>query len=72
MNRATLIDSKDRNNKIFNMVRSINEVKTLVKHISYCCKYNAIVLHAIKIKNEIMINVNVSVKIIIHAKKIIY
>ena len=47
------------------MITKINEAKTLVKYIS-----NSIVQHVIKIKN-VMINVNVSVKIIVHAKKII-
>ena len=31
-------ETKKRNNKVFNRITSINEAKTLVKHISCDCK----------------------------------
>lgn len=52
---------------------SINEVKTLVKDIScWCkCKFDLMEQHISWIKNGIMISVNLSVKSIVHPKKII-
>ena len=53
------------------MITRMYGVKILVKHISCDCKSKLIVHYAIQIKDGIMINVNVSVKSIIRAKKII-
>ena len=50
------------------MIIKINENKTLVKHISCGCKCEVIVIQVI---NGITINVNVSLKSIVRAKKII-
>ena len=54
------------NVKVFKMAPGINEAKRLVRHIScnFKCK------HAIEIKNGIMINVNVSVKVLYEQKKL--
>ena len=50
------------------MITKINENKTLLKHISCSCKCELIV---IQVRNGITINVNVIVKSIVRAKKII-
>ena len=55
--------------KVFNMIKSKNEVKTLVKHI--IVNANSIVQHVIQTKNGIRKHVNMNVKIIIRAKQII-
>ena len=58
--------TKDINGKAFNMIANKNEAKTMTEHISCdCkCKFNS------TIRNRIMKHVNVSVKIIVHEKKI--
>ena len=63
--------TKGKNLKVFNMITRINEAKTMIKIHYVIANANLIVQHAIQIKNGIMINVNVSVKRIIHSKKII-
>ena len=57
--------------KGFNMITNENEAKTMTKHISCdCkCKFNSATCK-IQINNGIMKHFNVSVKIIVHAKKI--
>ena len=64
-------ETKDINVKVFNMITNKNEAKTMTKHISCNCKCKFNSQHVIQIKNEIKKHVNVSVKIIVHAKKII-
>ena len=57
--------------KGFNMITNEKEAKTMAKHIS-CdskCKFNSTTCK-IQMKNGIIKHVNVSVKIIVHAKKI--
>ena len=58
--------TKDLNLSVFNMITGINELKTLTKYIAYkfLCKF--------QIKSGITINVDVSVKNIIHVKKTIF
>ena len=54
------------------MIRNKNEAKTTGKHISYMTvNANSIVQHVIQIKNRIIKHVNVNVKIVASAKKII-
>ena len=60
--------TKDVNVQVFSMITSRNEVKAMVKHISLTENANSIVQHVNQIKNEIIIGVSVSVKIIISAK----
>ena len=53
------------------MITNKNEAKTMTKHIS-CdskCKFNSTI--CIQIENGIIKHVNVNVKIIVHAKKVI-
>ena len=58
--------TKNANVKITNIIKNRNEAKILVKHIS--CDLT--VKRVIQIKNGIMLNANVGVKIIIRAKVI--
>ena len=60
----------DINVKAFNMITK-NEAKKLQNIFYVIVNANSTVQHVIQIKNKIMKHVNVSVKIIIHAKKII-
>ena len=66
LSKKICVQSKTKlvNVKVFNMITRINEVKTMVKHIS-CNTTNAIsmVQHVIQIKNGIMINFNVSIRV---------
>ena len=62
--------TKDVNGKVFNIITRVNEAKTLVKHISCDCKRKFKVC-LIQLRNRIMINLNVNVKIIVSVKKII-
>ena len=60
---------KDVNIKVFNMIKIINEAKTLVKHI-FCdwkYKFNSTKFNSNQ-KFDIVINVNASVKSIVRAK----
>ena len=57
--------------KVFNMIANKNEAKTMTKIFHVNVNANLIVQHVIQIKNGIIKHVNVNVKIIISAKKII-
>ena len=59
--------TKDINIKAFNMMTYINEAKTMITFVSA----NSIVQFAIQIKNGLTKLVNVNLKVIVHAKKII-
>ena len=63
--------TKDINIKLFNMITKINEDKTLIKHISCDWKSKLPSTTCNEIKNGMMKHINVSVKIIVRAKKII-
>ena len=65
-------ETKDINVKAFNMITNKNEAKAMAEHIcSDCkCKFNSTVC-IIQIKNRILKHVNVNIKIIVRAKKII-
>ena len=59
--------------KALNMITNKNEAKAMTEHIS--CDLNAnsiIVQHVYQSKNGVMKHVNVNVKIIVSAKKIIF
>ena len=62
--------TKDVNVKVFNMITRINEAKTLVKHVYVIVNANSIVQLVIQIKNGIIVNVNMSWKNILCAKKV--
>ena len=62
--------TKDVNVKVFNMITNRNEAKTIIKHLMWLQMQVQLQL-AIQIKNAVRKHVNVSVKIILHAKKII-
>ena len=62
-------ETKDVDVRLFNMITKINETKTSVEHISCDCKCKFNITS--QIKNGIMKDVNVSVKIIVLAKNII-
>ena len=66
------IETEDLNLGEFNMIKGINESKTLTKHISCeCkCKYDMTEQIVIQINDGIMINANVSVKKLMYLKKI--
>ena len=64
------IKTKIINVKVINMLK-INEAKILIKHISCDLKYKCNSTACISIKYAITKNINVTVKIIISAKKII-
>ena len=66
-----VFETQKTNVKAFNMITNKNEAKTMTKHISCDCKCNPIVQHVIQIKNGIIKHVNVNVKVIVSAKKII-
>ena len=55
--------AKDINVKAFNIIKNKKEAKIKTKHISCNCKC--------KFNSTIMKHVNVNIKIIVHAKKII-
>ena len=57
--------------KVFNMIANKNEAKTMTKIFHVNVNANLIVQHVIQIKNGIIKHVNVNVKIIISAKRII-
>ena len=63
-------ETKDINVKAFNMITNKNEAKTMTKHI-FIVNANSIVRHVIGNKNEIIKHVNMNVKIMLSAKKII-
>ena len=66
-------ETKYINVKAFNMITNRSQAETIAKYISCgCkCKFNtSIPLHIIQIKNGIMKDVNASVKIIVHAKRL--
>ena len=64
-------ETKDINVKTFNMITKKNEAKTITNIFHVIVNANSLVQHVVQIKNGIMKHVNVSVKIIAHAKKII-
>ena len=57
--------------KVFNMLTNKNEARTTTKHISFDCKCKFSSATLIQIKNGIMKDVNVNIKNIVSAKKII-
>ena len=63
--------TKDINVKTFNMTTHTNEAKAMTEHISCDCKCKLDVQYVIQTKNGIIKHVNMNVKIIVHAKKII-
>ena len=67
---CVLIETKDINVKVFNIITKINEVKTLVNLFHVNLNANLTVQLVIQNKNWIVINVNVGVKSIVHAKNI--
>ena len=64
-------ETKDMNVKAFNMITNKNEAKTMENIFHVIVNVNSIVQHVIQIKNGITKHVNVNIKIIIKAKKII-
>ena len=64
-----LIETKDVNVELFNIITRIDEAKTLAKHIlyDYTCKFDSATCNS----NQKWNNVNMSVKIIARTKKII-
>ena len=62
---------KDINLSMFNMITGINESKTFTKYIPCTCKCKLVKENVIQINGGITINVDVSVKNIIYARKII-
>ena len=63
-----LSETKDVNVELFNIIKRIDEAKTLVKHIlyDYTCKFDSATCNSTQ-----KWNVNMSVKIIARTKKII-
>ena len=57
---------------MFNIITAINESKLLAKDISCDCKCRLMEKNIIQINGGIMINVDVSVKNVMYAKKIIF
>ena len=64
-------ETKDMNVKAFNTITNKNEAKTMENIFHVIVNVNSIVQHVIQIKNGIIKHVNVNIKIIIKAKKII-
>ena len=64
-------ETKDVYVKAFNMITNKNEAKAMTEHISCDCKCKFNSTNVIRIKNEIIKHVNVNIKIIVSAKKII-
>ena len=64
------IEIKDLNAEVFNTITKIDEVKALVKIFHVIVNTGSIVQHVIQIKNGMMMNVSVSVKSIVSAKKV--
>ena len=62
---------KDINVKVFDMIARTNEAKTMIIHVHMIANANSTVQLAVQIKNRKMKHVNVSVKLIVHAKTII-
>ena len=54
------------------MITEINKSKTLTSHISSECKHNLTEQNVIQINSAIMINANVSVRNVMHVKKIMF
>ena len=65
------IKIKYSNVKAFNIITRTNETKTLVNIFHVIVNTNSIEQHVTQITNEIIIHVNVNVKIIVSVKKII-
>ena len=65
-------ETNNANVKVYNMITRTNEVKTLVKHISYdCkCKFASRTFNSNQKWNTVLINANLSVKSIVRAKKV--
>ena len=57
---------------MWNIIREINESKTLTKYISCECNVSLMEEIVIQINGGIMINVNVSVKNVMYVKKIMF
>lgn len=64
-------ETKDVNVKVRNMMRRIYKAETLVKHISWDCKWKSNSTHVIQIKNRIIKNVTVNVDVLYVQKRII-
>ena len=63
--------TKDTKYKVFNVITNNTEAKAMIKHISCNCKWNLNTTTCNSYQNGAMINVNPTVKIMVHAKKII-
>ena len=63
---------EDLNLSVFNMITSINDSKTLTKHILRECKCKLMEQNASQINGGIAINADVSVKNIMYVKRIIF
>ena len=63
--------TKGINVKAFNILTKKDETKAMTEHVPVIVNANSIVKHAIQKKNGIIKDVNVNVKIIVSAKKII-
>ena len=66
-------ETKDVNIKVYNMITRINKAIAMAKHIPYDCegKFDSTTCNSNQKWNTVMINVKVSVKSIVHAKRII-
>ena len=64
--------TEDINLSMFNMIKGINELKTLTKHISCECKCNFDRKNIIQINGGIMVNFNVSVENTMYVKMIMF
>ena len=65
-------EAKDINVKAFNMIPNKSETKSMTKYISCDCKCKFNTTTWIQTKNVIIKHVNVNVKLILHAKKIVF
>ena len=66
-------ETKEVNIKLYNMITRVNEAKTMVKHIT-CnskTKFDSTTCNSNHKWNTVMVNIKVSTKSIVHAKKII-
>ena len=61
---------KDVNVRVFDMITSKTEAKTMLKHIHVIVNANSIAQRAIKIKKGMMKHVNLSVEVIVCTKRV--
>ena len=64
--------TEDLNLCVFNMITGINNSKTITKHTSCECNVDLMEKNVIQVNGEITIHVDVSVKNVMHVKKIIF